>query len=103
MTEEFISEPIKPDPTTFDTKYMSVGAPGLPRQFTWRKQTVKVREIVKTWRTTGPCYHGSNEQYTRRHWFEVTTEKHGTMKIYFDKGKHSKRKEMGWFLYTKEK
>ena len=100
MPDEFISEAIKPDPASFDTRYMSVGAPGLPREFFWRQETVKVIDVLKTWKTTGSCHHGSKEQYVRRHWFQVKTQRHGTMKIYFDKGTYGKRKEMGWFIYS---
>ncbi len=100
MPEEFISEVIKPDTSTFDTSRMAVGEPGLPYKFSWRDQTVIVKELIRTWRETGPCRHGSNEQYVRKHWYEVKTAEHGTMKIYFDKGKLGSRKEMGWRLYT---
>ena len=100
MPDKFISEAIKPDPASFDTQYMSAGAPGLPREFLWGNEKVKVKNVLNVWRTTGPCHHGSKEQYVRRHWFEVATESHGTMKIYFDKGTNGKRREMGWFIYS---
>ena len=100
MPEQLISEPIQPVPGTFDTGYMSAGSPGLPREFSWRGERYTVTEVLRTWRTTGPCRHGSNEQYVRRHWFEVKTTPPTIMKIYFDKGTRGKRAEMGWFLFT---
>ncbi|MFA5362588.1 MAG: DUF6504 family protein [Candidatus Omnitrophota bacterium] len=100
MPEQFISEPIQPVPGSFDTRFMTGGVPGLPREFFWRGEKLTVSEVLRTWRTTGPCRHGSKEQYARRHWFEIKTASSGIMKIYFDKGTHGKRKEMGWFLFT---
>jgi phosphoribosylglycinamide formyltransferase-1 len=100
MPEQFISEPIQPVPGSFDTRFMTSGVPGLPREFSWRGKKFTVVEILRTWRATGPCRHGSGEQYTRRHWFEIKTASHNVMQIYFDKGPRGKRKEMGWFLFT---
>ncbi len=100
MAEQFISEPIQPVPDTFDTKFMTTGVPGQPREFFWRNEKFTVKEVLRTWRTTRPCHHGSTEQYTYRHWFEIETESSMVMKIYFDKGPHAKRKEMGWHLFT---
>ncbi|MBF0522272.1 MAG: cytoplasmic protein [Candidatus Omnitrophica bacterium] len=100
MSDQLISEPIDPIPGSFDTNFMSSGTPGLPREFLWRKQNFIVEKVIKTWRTTGPCHHGSGEQYVRRHWFEVITTSHHVMKLYFDKGNHGKSKEMGWILFT---
>ena len=100
MAERFISEPIQPLPDSFDTAFMTGGAPGLPREFLWRGEKFAVTAALRTWRTTRPCRHGSGEQYARRHWFEIKTASGQIMKIYFDKGAHGKRKEMGWCLYT---
>ncbi len=100
MPEQFISEPIKPVPGSFDTAFMSSGVPGLPREFFWRGKKHTVTKILSTWRATGPCSHGSQEQYARRHWFEVKTGHGVIMQIYFDKGSRGKRKEMGWFLFA---
>jgi Family of unknown function (DUF6504) len=100
MKERFISEAIKPVIETLDTKSMSIGAPGLPKEFIWRGKKVIITETLRTWRTTGPCRHGSDEQYARRQWFEVNTAGHGTMKIYFNRSTLGRTKEMGWWLYT---
>jgi hypothetical protein len=77
MSEKFISETIKPVLDTCDTKRMSIGMPGLPKEFVWR-----------------------GEQYARKQWFEVKTAKHGIMKIYFNRSSPGRTKEMGWWLYT---
>jgi len=100
MPERFISEPIDPVAGTFDTTLMAGGAAGLPREFFWQRKKYTVGRILKTWRTTGPCRHGSGEEYTRRHWFEIATDSGETMKIYFDKGNRGKRTDMGWHLFA---
>ena len=101
MPEKFISEAIKPVMDTFDTKSMALGMPGLPKEFIWRGEKVTVTEnLLRTWRTTGACRHGSGEQYARRQWFEVKTARHGIMKIYFNRSTLGRTKEMGWWLYT---
>jgi hypothetical protein len=99
MPEEFISEAIEPVKETFDTHLMATGSPGLPQSFVWRKKTITVSKLLRTWTTTGSCVHGSGEKYVRRHWFEIKTAE-GLMKIYFDKASPGRRKEMGWRLYT---
>lgn len=67
----FIGEAIRPDPATFDTGRMAAGEPGLPRRFVWRDQTLEVTAVLRSWRVTGPCRHGSGERYVRRHCYEV--------------------------------
>jgi phosphoribosylglycinamide formyltransferase-1 len=99
MTEQFIGEAIKPAAGTFDPSGMSAGGPGLPRQFSWRRRTYEVSKVLKTWRDTGPCHHGSGEQYVRKHWFEVLTESGETMTIYFERQARSRSKQR-WWLYT---
>ena len=103
MPEQFISEPIKPVFNTTDTKKMSLGSPGLPREFIWRQENIIIIETLHSWRSTGACRHGSGEQYARKHWFKVKTAKHGTMKIYFNRALPGRNKEMGWWLYTIDK
>jgi hypothetical protein len=100
MPEKFVSEAIKPVVNSCDTKSMSIGAPGLPREFIWRGQTITVIETLRTWRVTGACRHGSGEQYARRQWFEVKTLKHGILKIYFNRSTLGRAREIGWWLYT---
>lgn len=100
MAERFVSEPIKPVIATCDPSSMAFGGPGVPREFLWRGQIIKILAVVRTWRQSGRCHHGSPELYIRRHWFEVATAFHGTMKIYFDRQPHSKRKGERWWLFS---
>ena len=104
MPEEFISEAIQPVVETIDTSRMAAGEPGLPRQFRWRSQIVSITRVLKTWRETGPCHHGSSDRYVRKHWFEVLTDSGATMKIYFERQPRSARKKKeGWWLFSTER
>ena len=100
MAEEFVGEAIQPIGGSIDAAAMSTGGPGLPRQFRWRRQTFQVDRILKTWRETGPCHHGSGETYARKHWFEVVTDSGDTMKIYFERQSRSRRNTSRWWLFT---
>jgi len=100
MAERFISEAILPVVSTCDTSRMAVGEPGLPRGFLWREQTIEVAAVLRTWRETGKCHHGSPERYVRKHWFEVVTTTKDTMKIYFERQPRRGRKEPRWWLFS---
>ncbi len=102
MVEEFIGEAIQPVADTFDATRMATGAPGLPRQFRWRSEIVRVTGVLKTWRETGPCHHGSGEQYVRKHWFAVSTDSGLTMNIYFERQSRSAKKNSRWWLFSTE-
>jgi hypothetical protein len=103
MSEEFIGEAIQPVANTLDASRMAAGGPGLPRQFRWRAEIVSITQVLNTWRETGPCHHGSGEQYVRKHWFEVATDSGLTMIIYFERQARSanKKKERWWLFSTK--
>ncbi len=100
MPERFVSEAIKPVVATCDTARMAAGEPGLPKEFIWRGRTIKIAALLRTWRETGKCRHGSPELYVRKHWFEVATTSHGLMKIYFDRQPRDRRKGGRWWLFS---
>ncbi|HKJ95076.1 MAG TPA: DUF6504 family protein [Gammaproteobacteria bacterium] len=101
MTERFVSEAIKPVSTTFDAGRMAVGEPGLPAVFRWRGQDVTVSAVRRTWRETGPCRNGSGERYVRKHWYEIETTDHRTMRLYFDRQPRGRtRGTPRWWLFT---
>ena len=101
MTEEFIGEAIQPVAETIDASRMAAGGPGLPRQFRWRSEIMCITRVLNTWRETGPCRHGSGEQYVRKHWFEVETESGATMKIYFERqARSAKKRKERWWLFS---
>jgi phosphoribosylglycinamide formyltransferase-1 len=98
--ERFVGETIIPAVDTADTSQMAAGGPGLPREFRWRGQAVRITAVLRTWRETGRCRHGSLERYVRKHWFEVMTSSNTTMKIYFDRQPRHGRKSSRWWLFS---
>ena len=100
MHERFIDEPIVPLTATSDTSRMAAGEPGLPREFLWRGRTIEVAAVLRTWRQTGKCRHGSPEMYVRKHWFDVATTSYGTMRIYFDRQPRRGHKGARWWLFS---
>jgi len=100
MRERFIGEPIKPDTDTADAARMGTGEPGLPGRFTWRGRDYEVDYVIRSWRETGRCHHGSPELYVRRHWYEVVTTTGEKMKLYFDRQPKKGRREPRWWLFT---
>ena len=46
-------------------------------------ETIQITPVLRTWRETGPCHHGSGEAYVREHWFQMLTDAGETMKIHF--------------------
>jgi hypothetical protein len=86
MPERFISEPINPLTETADTSRMAIGEPGLPRKFFWRGRTISVTAVIRSWRKTGRCRHGSTEMYVRKHWYEVETDSDGIIINSISKG-----------------
>jgi phosphoribosylglycinamide formyltransferase-1 len=103
MAEQFVSAAIQPVAGTLDAARMSTGEPGLPRQFRWGSQTIHIVRVLRTWRETDPCHHGSGERYVRKHWFEVLTDAGETMKIYFQRQARSRRIRSRWWLFTVDK
>jgi hypothetical protein len=100
MAEQFIGETIQPVRGTADTARMARGEPGLPREFRWRSETVRIIQVLGAWKETGPCRHGSGEQYVRKHWFEVVTDTGVKMKIYFERQARSSAKQRWWLFST---
>jgi len=90
MTEQFVSAAIQPVVETLDAIRMGTNEPGLPRRFRWRGRTIEITQVLRTWRETGPCHHGSGEAYVRKHWFEMLTDSGETMKIYFERQRRSR-------------
>ena len=100
MEEQFISEAISPIRETMDIARMATGEPGLPHEFIWHGNTITVQKVLRHWKTMGPCTHGSDEKYLRRHWYEIATDSGAVMKIYFQKPAKSNRKKAGWWLFS---
>jgi hypothetical protein len=100
MPEKFISAAIQPVAETLDAARMSAGEPGLPREFRWKRETIRIQRVLKTWRETGPCHHGSGEAYVRKHWFEALADSGDTMTIYFERQARSGKIKSRWWLFS---
>ena len=101
MTDQFVSERLKPVGITFAAARMAAGEPGLPREFIWRGETIRIARVLRTWRDTGPCRSGSREAYVRKHGYEVETDAGQRMRIYFDRTPRPGRRTEGrWWLLS---
>lgn len=101
MPPRFVSEPITPVAGSMDSGMMATGEPGLPMRFTWRGREYSVAEVLETWRETGPCRHGSGEQYARKHWFRLRTRDGSEMRLYFERQPASRKQAKArWFLHS---
>jgi hypothetical protein len=100
--QTFVSEPLKPVTHSADTVAMAAGGPGLPHEFVWRGGTLRIAAVVRSWRETGPCKHGSSERYVRKHWFEVKTASNRTAKIYFERQSRGGKQDQRWWLFSME-
>jgi len=100
MPERFVDEKIVPQGAPLDTRGMAVGEPGVPSRFRWGERIFEVGTVLRTWRQTGKCRHGSADIYVRRHWFEIVTTEGLTMKIYFDRQPRNGASGGRWWLFT---
>ena len=100
MKESFIGEDLKPVASTFDTSRMAVGEPGLPGEFVWQGDVVKIAAVLRTWRETGPCRHGSGERYVRKHWYEVQDATGRIFKLYFERTARRRARGGRWQLFS---
>lgn len=96
----FVGEAIRPEITTFDTSRMAAGEPGLPAVFQWRKRTLRIAAVARTWRETGPCDHGSGEAYVRKHWFEAVTDAGEVLEVYFERRARPGGAKRRWWLFS---
>lgn len=98
-TETFICEQIKPVAGTFDTSTMTIGEPGFPGKFIWRKTEYELDTILDKWKETSGCTHGGTEKYLRKHWYKIRTKCGITMKIFFERQPSSKKElKKRWWL-----
>jgi len=98
--ERFVSEAVVPVAGTFDAGRMAAGEPGLPGVFQWRGRALEIAAVLRSWRDTGPCRHGSGELYVRKHWYEAVTRDGAVLKLYFDRQPRGGRIATRWWLYS---
>jgi len=97
----FISEPVRPEPGSFDTGRMATGEPGLPQRFTWRGQACEVAAVLRTWKEAGPCRSGSAERYVRKHCYEVRLITGAVATLYFERqARSAQQKRLRWWLFS---
>lgn len=97
---QFISEPLTPEPGSFDASAMARGEPGLPARFVWRGQTHALDELLEAWVTSST---GRGEKYLRRHWYRIRTAAGITMTVYCERQpKPTKSARRRWWVYTIE-
>jgi phosphoribosylglycinamide formyltransferase-1 len=97
----FISESIRPEPGTLDTARMASGEPGLPRRFTWRGDSLEVAAVLRAWKETSACRHGSGERYVRRHCYEVRLTTGALATVYFERQARARSQiRQRWWLLS---
>jgi hypothetical protein len=97
----FVSEPIVPLPSVFETSEMVRGAPGLPAGFRWRDREYRIVECRSTGKKLSPS---AGELYVRRHTFSLSMDDGSTWEVYFlrqpPKGAKRPARRQRWFLRT---
>lgn len=100
--KRFVGEALQPVSETFDVARMAAGGPGLPREFVWRGRRVRVAAVLREWRETAPCRHGSGERYVSRHWYDVQDEGGDTLRLYFERRARGRALSARWWLFSVE-
>ncbi len=99
---EFISEPIQPDPASFDTAAMAKGQAGLPAGFTWRDQHYKIVEVLEEWKDSEREYHRRGEAYYRKHFWRIRVDDGDEMTIYaLRRVKRGESPKKRWWLLNR--
>jgi hypothetical protein len=97
--DTFVGEPIAPEGGSFSASAMAQGKPGLPGALVWKGRRFAVLEVLEEWKESGPCHHGSGEQYVRKHWFRIRTTDNLEMRIYFERQARSAARAR-WHLFS---
>lgn len=101
MKEQYIGEEIRPVKEEFDYSASAPGEPAIPRKFIWRHETLEILHILKKWKTSSSCRHGSADRYVRKHWYEIRTTDNRVMTIYFDRQfKDPRGQTRRWWLFS---
>ncbi|MHC4561159.1 MAG: DUF6504 family protein [Planctomycetota bacterium] len=99
--EEFVGEALEPLEGSFTTAGVAPGEPLLPARFRWRGEEYRLAEVVRKWKSSSPCRHGSREVYLRKHWYHIRTTDGSEWTIYFERQARSGgKKTRRWWIYT---
>jgi len=100
--EQFVSEPITPEPGSFSTELMAMGLASLPGAFVWRKRRYRILECLQHDKQSAPEPGG--ELYLRRQVFSVRLDTGQRATIYVQRqpprGASPAAARRRWFLYS---
>ena len=102
--EKLISEAVKPlfEGGPEDGTVVA-GEPLVPGALVWRGTTYPVLRVLSSGKGLGPCSHGSDERYVRKHWYRIETTDRMVMRVYFERRPRAGAKAARrWWLYTIE-
>ncbi len=103
--EQFISEPIDPEPGSFSTELMARGLAALPGAFTWRGRRYEVVECLEHFKeTSNEGASAQGERYLRRQVFHVRLDTGQLAKLYIQRqcaaGASRRAAKRRWYLYS---
>lgn len=81
---------------------MIAGEPLVPHALVWRGTTYPVLAVLQTGRGLGPCTHGSDERYVRKHWYRFATTGGLVFRVYFERRARTGSSFKRWWLYSIE-
>ena len=103
--EEFVSEPIAPEPGSFSTAPMTRGLASLPAAFTWRNRRYRIIECLLHDKRSAP--EGGvegRERHLRRQEFVVRLDTGQRATLYFERqarrGASPRSARRRWFLHS---
>ncbi|UCD75967.1 MAG: hypothetical protein JSV91_03410 [Phycisphaerales bacterium] len=104
-SEQFVSEPITPEPGAFRTDLMSRGLASLPAAFTWRGDRYEIVECLDHQKQSAREGHTADgERYLRRQTFQVLLNTGQRATIYVQRharaGASRKAAKRRWYLYS---
>lgn len=73
------------------------GEPQLPSEFRRHDETITVKTVRRTWRSTKT---DRGDVYLKRHWFEFAAQDGRVFVVYFDRA--ARRGAPHWWLYSIE-
>ena len=107
VEEQFVSEPITPEPGSFSTALLATGLASLPGAFTWRNRRYRIVECLAHHKLSAP--EGGvpgGELYLRRQEFSVRLDSGQRATIYLQRqpprGASPAAARRRWFLYSIE-
>ena len=100
--EQFVSEPITPEPGSFSTDLMAMGLASLPGAFVWRNRRYRILECLEHHKQSSPEPRG--EVYLRRQVFPVRLDTGQRATIYVQRqpprGASPAAARRRWFIYS---